>query len=116
MSGAVSTKTFTSPFVRPRLSDQEGGEFFQLALENIVIVAMARVDRNGPDRGLRERRQRVRRGPVIEPQHDDAPGVRHELAGIGPALEGLRHPGHVALRAFGEPAGQTLARVRWRLG
>ena len=42
--------------------------------------------------------------------------VGHELAGIGPPLEGLGHPGHVAVRALGEPGGKTFARLRRRLG
>ena len=40
----------------------------------------------------------------------------HQLPGIGPPLEGLGHPGHVAMRAFGEPGGETLARLSRRLG
>jgi hypothetical protein len=77
---------------------------------------MARIDGYGPGIRARERRQRVCFGPVIEAQHNDAHGVGHQLAKIGPPLEGLGHPGHVALRAFGEPGGETLTRLRRELG
>ena len=40
----------------------------------------------------------------------------HELAGIGASLEGLGHPGHIALRALREPGREPLARLRRRLG
>ena len=69
-----------------------------------------------PDRGLRERRERISRGAVVEAEHNDSPGVGHELAGIGPALEGLGHPGHVALRPLGEPRLKTRAGMRGRIG
>ena len=40
----------------------------------------------------------------------------HSTLGIGAALESLRHPGHVAVRAVGEPGGEVLARARRRFG
>ena len=40
---------------------------------------------------------------------------RMSLRGIGPPLEGLGHPGHVAMRALCEPGGKTLARLRRRI-
>jgi hypothetical protein len=55
-------------------------------------------------------------GPVIEAQHDDASRVGHELARIGPPLEGLGHPSQVGLRAVVEPGGQMIARLRRLLG
>ena len=69
-----------------------------------------------PVAGRDERSKRILRRSVIEAEHDDALGVAHELAGIGPPLEGLGHPGHVAMRAFREPGGETLARMRGRVG
>ncbi len=116
MSGAVSTKTLTSVFCRPRRGDDKGRELLELALDHIVIVAMARIDGNGPHIGAPERRQRIGQGAVIEAQHDDAPGVGHELARIHAALEGFSHPGHVAMRAVSEPGGKTFARLRRRIG
>ncbi len=38
------------------------------------------------------------------------------LRGSDPPLEGLGHPGHVAVRALGEPARQTLTRMPRRVG
>ena len=81
-----------------------------------MIVAVASVDRDRACVGATERRERISRRAIVEAEHNDSPGVGHELAGIGPALEGLGHPGHVALRAFGEPGLKTLARLRGRLG
>ena len=101
---------------RPRRSDQKRRELLELALEDIVIVAVARVDRNGAGLGALERRQRIGVGAVVEAEHDDAFGVAHQRPWIDPPLEGLGHPGHVAVRAFGEPGGEILARMRRRLG
>ena len=66
--------------------------------------------------GALKRRQWISRGAVVEAEHDDAFGVGHELQRIGPPLEGLGHPGHVAMRACPEPGGKTLARLRRRHG
>jgi hypothetical protein len=63
-----------------------------------------------------ERRPRIGLWRVIEAEHDDASGVAHEPARIDPPLEGLGHPGHVAMGAVGKPGGQTLARMERRLG
>ena len=36
--------------------------------------------------------------------------------GINPPLDGLGHPGHVAVPAVGEPSGKALAGLSRRLG
>ena len=41
---------------------------------------------------------------------------RHQRPRIDPPLDGLRHPGHVAVRAFGEPGGKALAGLSGRVG
>ena len=85
------------PF-RLRRGDKERGERLQLAFDDVMIVAMARVDRDRAGVPERERRQRIARRAVVEAEHDEALGARHEPAGIDAALEASRHPGHVAMR------------------
>ena len=46
ITGAVSTKTLTSGAARPR-ARQPAGELLQLALDDVVIVAVAGIDRDG---------------------------------------------------------------------
>src|SRR5215217_3908586 len=60
MTGAVSTNTFTS----------------ELAFDDIVIVAVAGVDREVRPVLARERRERIALRPVVEPEQDDASGLR----------------------------------------
>ena len=81
-----------------------------------MIVAVARVDRNGAGLGALERRQWIGVGAIVEAENDDAFGVAHQRPRIDPPLEGVGHPGHVAVRALCEPSGEILARVRRRLG
>ena len=63
-----------------------------------------------------ERGERIGVGAVVEAEHDDAFGFGHQRPRIDPPLEGIGHPCHVAVRAFGEPGGQTFARALRRLG
>ncbi len=57
------------------------GQLLQLALDDVVVVAMAGIDRHGSGVALRQRGQRVRLGSVIHPEHDDGPHLRPERAG-----------------------------------
>ena len=81
-----------------------------------MIVAMARVDRNRAGAAALERREQIGAGAVVEAEHDDAFGFAHQRPRIDPPLEGVGHPGHVAVRAFGEPGGQPFAGALRRLG
>jgi len=42
--------------------------------------------------------------------------LAHQRPGINPPFDGLCYPGHVAVRAFGEPGGKALAGLSRRLG
>ena len=81
-----------------------------------MIVAVASVNRNRARVGALERRQRIAARAVVEAEHDDAPRVGHQRPGIDPPLDGLGHPGHVAMRAFGDPGGKALAGLSGRVG
>ncbi|MGA8443725.1 MAG: hypothetical protein WB766_00825 [Roseiarcus sp.] len=42
--------------------------------------------------------------------------MAHQRLRIDPPLDGLGHPGHVAVRAFGEPGCKALAGLSRRFG
>ena len=82
MTGAVSTNTFTSP---PARDDQLAGDALELALDQVVIVAVLRVDRNRAPLLLVEHVQRIVRRPVIHREHDDRAHIRPQHARIARA-------------------------------
>ena len=97
-------------------SDEMRRERFQLALDDVVVVAIAGVDRNRAAGLSRERRQRILLRAVVEAEDDKAFRPRHERPRVDAPLKGLRHPAHLAVRALGEPGGEPLAHLRRRIG
>jgi len=51
---------------------QKGGKFLESSFDEVMIIAMARVDGNRRAVALRERRARIDGGAVIDAEHDDA--------------------------------------------
>ena len=102
--------------LRLRRGDKKRSELFELSFDDIVIVAMARVDGNRASILDSERRKRIAAGAVVEAKHDEAPRAGHQRSWIGPPLKAFLHPPHVAMRAVGEPCGEALASALRRLG
>ena len=82
---------------------------FRRALDDVVIVAVARIDRDIAGALIGESRQRIAGRPVIHPQHQDAGGLGPKRGGIGAARRRRSQPVHVAGGAGREPGGKPLA-------
>ena len=78
-------------------------------LDQLVIVAVPRIDRDIAARALFQQRQRIVGGAVIQSQHRDAFHLGPQRLGAGARLDTLGEPAHVAVPAlrqeFGEPLG-----------
>ena len=75
ITGAVSTNTFTSD---PLLPGKHPSCFFQLALDDVVVVAIARIDRDRRPILQRQGGERVGRRRIVQPEKDDAPHLGPE--------------------------------------
>ena len=95
---------------------QPAGQHLQLSLDDVMIVAVSRIDGDRAAVAAPCRRQRILRGPVVDRQHDDASNVGPERFRIGAARERLRHPGHVAVSALSQPLRKVFARSRRQIG
>ena len=109
ITGAVSTKTLTSP---PARAAKRAGDLLQPALDDVVIVAVARIDgdrRRGRGCARMPRGSCVR--PVVHAEHDDRAHLRPQRRGLGAPLQRLGHPVHRAVMAVGEEFGAAVRRA-----
>ena len=86
----------------PALGGEPAGELLEAALDQLVIVAMAGVDRDRAALAPREHRQRVLVRAIVEAEHDRALRRRPEAPRALPARRVAREPAHLALPAGGE--------------
>ncbi len=94
ITGAVSTNTFTSS---PEARGDELRQVLQHALDHVVVVAVAGIDRDRATVRPGERRQRVGLRRVAQPERDDAARLRPKRLWMGPLLGPRRHPAHIAV-------------------
>ena len=73
------------------------GEFLQLALDDVMIVAIAGIDGDRADLPALQERERVFVGTVVHGEHDDAAHVGPQRLRRRAPLERLGQPVHVAV-------------------
>ena len=108
MTGAVSTKTLSSPGQRAAI---QRASAFSRFLSDVVIVAAARIDRDRAALAASARRQRIVLGRVIEAEHDDGARLGPQRLRVAAPLGGAGEPAHVAVIAAGEELGEIGARL-----
>ena len=85
-------------------------QFLQPAEHHVVVIGPEGIFRNAVGRG--------RMGLIIiQPDHDDTPGLREYARGVGPAVRVLCQPVHVAVHTVGNPLAKIIGaniRVHWR--
>jgi hypothetical protein len=101
--------------VLARTRRQEARELLELALDDVVVVAHAGVDRDGAAVFQRERGERVGLRPVAHAEDDDALRLGPERVRSGAARGRLGHPRHLAVMPFREPGLEALADLGRRL-
>ena len=84
---------------------EAAGDALELALDDVVVIAVLRIDRNRRLVFLRQNIQRVAIRPVIHGEHDDRAHLRPQCLRVGPALFRLLHPFHTGV----PPERQILA-------
>ena len=85
-------------------------QLLQAALEHIVVVAVARIDRDITPILRVESRQRVERRTIVQPTHDRGPRLRPHPFGRLPPLGLARQPAHGAVIARGQGRSEALTR------
>ena len=95
---------------------EQTGDALQLALDDVVIVASPRIERDRRLVWLGEHGERIAFAGIVHAEHDDGADLAPELARIGALRLPLRHPVHLALIAMGEPGFEALRRPRDRIG
>ena len=108
MTGAVSTNTFTSP---PSPGDDELRQVLQLAAQNVVVVAVARINRDIAAVRTRNRRQRVLLRCVGQAERDHAARLRPQACGLRPLLHPFGQPAHLAVLAGCQEIDQSGPRL-----
>ena len=111
ITGAVSTKTFTSA---PERFEDEAGQRFELLLDHVVIIVALGIDRDRAAILVRQNCQRIVLRPVIQAQHDDALRLRPQCCGIGALIRRVLHPFHFAMMAGRQIGAQAVAVVAAR--
>ena len=96
---------------RPALLDPMR-ERLQPALQSVVIIAAARIDRNDAAVGPLRKRQRVVLGCIIDAKHDDCAGFRPQRPRIAAPRRGAGEPAHVAVIAARYEIAEPGARLR----
>ena len=107
ITGAVSTNTFTSG---AEARDDELRQVLQPALDHVVVVAVARIDRDAAAIGLRQRGQRIVVGRVGQAEHDHAARLRPERARMAALLGACRRAS--PCRRAGRRRGSRASRSR----
>ena len=95
---------------------EQPGDALQLALDDVVIVAPSRIERDRRLVRLGEHGERIAFAGIVHAEHDDGADLAPELARIGALRLPFRHPVHLALIAMGEPGFEALRRLRDRIG
>jgi hypothetical protein len=95
---------------------QLAGDLLQPALDHIVIVAVACVDRNRCAVGLFERFQRILGRAVIHGEHDDGSCFRPKHPWVATASKRLGHPIHCAVLSLGDERRQPAGGLRNGIG
>ena len=76
-------------------------QFLEPGQDHVVVIRAQRIFRDAVARG------RVRL-VVVQADHDEAAGLRQDLAGVGAAVGVTRQPGHVAVHAVGDPLPEVI--------
>lgn len=88
---------------------------FKFAFDDVMIIAMTRVNRDSCRAAVGKRCEWIFIRPVIHTQHDDGPYILPEDGGIGAAMLRVSHPVHVAMCAALEPCFELPGGVRDRV-
>ena len=83
-----------------------GSDFFQPPLDDVVIIAIAGIDRNGRLVGLGKQAAWIFFRTVVQPEHDDGANVSPERFRLCPAGLGFLHPRHRAVIAIVQKLSQ----------
>ena len=95
---------------------QPAGKVLELAFDDVMVVAVARVDRDVGGAPIVQQRQRILRRPVVQPQHDDGPHLRPQDERVGPSRLRSGEPIHVARVPGLDEGAQALRSLRDRVG
>ena len=79
--------------------DDELGKIFEHPLEKVVIIAIARIDRDVAAIRTRQSGKRIVLGCVGQAERDDAPRLGPECLGMAALRCPLGHPAHIAVLA-----------------
>ncbi len=85
-------------------------------LDEVVIVAVLRIDGEDGPVAFFQSGQRIFRRTVIHGEHDDGFRFRPERQRVGTARGGFFHPAHIALTAKLQPARKPRRQVGPRIG
>ncbi len=88
----------------------------QLALDDVMIVAVLRIDGYGRAILLFQNGERIGVRPVIHGQHHDGTDFRPQYARIGAAGFRFLHPVHIGVMAVGNILAQPFRRLRNCIG
>ncbi|KVK52936.1 hypothetical protein L904_01165 [Agrobacterium sp. LY4] len=83
-----------------------GGDFLQPPLDDVVIITIAGIDRDGSLVGFGKQAARIFFRTVVQPEHDDGAHVSPERFRLCPAGLGFLHPRHRAVIAIVEKLSQ----------
>src|SRR3546814_19894833 len=91
-----------------RLGHHPPRERLQFALDQVVIVAALRIDRDAADVGRAGERERIGGGGIAHSERDHRPDLGPQPFGRGTVVRALPHPEHVAVAAVREPLAYPL--------
>ena len=92
-------------------SGQKPRQVLELALDDVVIVAVAGIDRDIAGFARLEPRHRILVRPVIHPDHDKALRLRPKTLGCLAAIPRRFHPVHIAVPAFGQRGAELVRKI-----
>ena len=100
----------------PGAPRQQARQLLELALDQLVIVAVAGIDGDIAAIARLERQHWVGRRPVIDPEHDDRACLGPERSRTAAPRRGLSHPVHVAVPAGLKRRRELFRQIRPRVG